>query len=447
MSGVGFDMKDVNKTQPRYPAVSRAILFIIPSIVITVISIILFSQLTGLSEAQMNVFSITIISAIVLSLIGMAGMQVLIYRIIDDRDFFKDGATTRATAIGFVGSLLFSLIISASLYPFFSGVLGFSLTEYVIFSTLLLMYSAIWVFASAFWASEEYTYPAIIFSISYLAILGFTLFAYNTDHIYTILGYSLGTAILFILLLLVSAILFPKPETNHKFTGDFSKVFSLASHSGDVIFFSIFYVIAIFLDKIIVWVYQGLASGQGLLVTGTYGVGSFLGLIPMFSIAIMVYFTNRTKPLNDERYDGTFSEIQKRVLDYKSVYWSSIGTMLVVALALFALIASLSFYYFSDEAIMRVLVTVSIGSIFFSVIVFNSAVLPIFGKTSISTLAVFFVIIFEILTIPFVAYDVWYASLGFLLGSFIGFLISMISTMRLFYHFEHNMFRYLLHSN
>lgn len=447
MSGVGFDMKDVNKAQPGFPAVNRAILFIIPSIVITVISIILFSQLTGLSGTQMNVFSITIISSIVISLIGMAGMQLLIYRIVDDREYFKDGATIRAIKMGIVYSLLFSLIISIVLYPVFNGVLGFSLTEYLFFALLLLMYSAIWVFSSAFWASEEYTHPAIIFSISYIAILFCTLFAYQMDHAYTIMGYSVGTAVLFGLLSIVSTVVFRKPKTNHNFGEELSKMFSLASHSGAAIFFSIFYVIAIFLDKIIVWVHQGLASGQGLLVTGTYSVGAFLGLIPMFSIAIMVYFTKRTKSLNDERYNGTFREIQKRVLAYKATYWSSILAMLSVAIGLFALITALSFYYFSDDQILKVLVTIATGSIFFSVIVFNSVVLPIFGKASISTLAVFLVIVFEILSIPFVAYDVWYASLGFLLGSFAGFLISITATMRLFYHFEHNMFRYLLYSN
>ncbi len=446
MSGVGFDMKNMNRTQPDYPAINRAILIIIPSIVITVISVILFSQLSGLSGKQMNVFSITIISAVVLSLILMAGMQVLIYRIIDDREYFKDGAAVRATRLGMVYSLFISLIISAILYPLFNGVLGFSLMEYLFFALLLLMYSAIWVFSSALWAAEQYAYPAIIFSISYLAILGLTIYAYDAGHAYTIWGYSLGTIILFSLLL-VSARIFPKPVTNHKLTDELPKMFRLVSHSGTAILFSIFYVTAVFLDKIIVWVHQGLASGQGLLITGSYSIGSFLGLIPMFSIAVMAYFTKRTKSLNDERYNGTFPEIQQRVLDYKAIYRSSIVALLIVALCLFALIASLSYYYFSDKEILKVLVTTSIGSIFFSVIVFNSGVLPIFGKTSISTLAVFIVIIFEILAIPFVALDVWYASLGFLVGSFAGFFISITSTMRLFHHFEYNMFRYLLSSN
>lgn len=447
MSGTGFDMKGVIRAEPGHPAIGRAILFIVPSIIVTAISVILFSFLTGLGDRQMNVFSITILSAVVLSLIGMAGMQVLIYRIIEDREYFKDGATVRATKVGIVYSLFFSLVVSAILYPIFRGVLGFSLTEYLFFTWLLLMYSAIWVHVSAFWASEDYLFPAIVFSVSYVVILGSTLIAYSMAHAYAIWGYSIGTSVLFILLALDAMVHFKKPEINHKFTGDLSKVFGLATHSGDAILFSIFYVIAVFLDKIIVWVHQGLTSGQGLLVTGTYSAGSFLGLIPMFSIAIMAYFVKRTKSLVDERYNGTFPEIQKGVVHYKAIYWSSIQGMLVVALVLFGLITSLSWLFFSDGEILKVLVTMSVGSIFFSLIVFNSAVLPIFGKAHISTLAVLVVIIFEVLTAPFVGLDVWYASLGFLVGSFIGFLISITSALSLFYHFEHNMFRHLLRSS
>jgi uncharacterized membrane protein len=41
---------------------------------------------------------------------------------------------------------------------------------------------------------------------------------------------------------------------------------------------------------------------------------------------------------------------------------------------------------------------------------------------------------------------VWYCALGFLVGSFIGFLISFLSTIRLFSNYEYNMFGFLLKS-
>jgi hypothetical protein len=221
----------------------------------------------------------------------------------------------------------------------------------------------------------------------------------------------------------------------------------LASHSGAAILFNIFFVIAIFLDKIIVWIYQGVTSGQGLLATGAYTEGAFLGLIPMFSVAVVAYFTKRTQSLTDERYNGTYSEIRKRVLNYKVIYWISIRALLLLALFIFALIVTIGLYFSFDQEILKILITTSIGSIFFSVIVFNSIVLPIFGKTSISTLAVLVVVLVEIFSIPFIAFDVWFASIGFLVGSFAGCLISVTSTLGLFSNFEYKMFRFLLHSN
>jgi hypothetical protein len=447
MSGAGFDMKDVNRSQPAYPAIRAAILFIIPSIVITAISVILFSQLRGFTPRQMNVFSITIISAVVLSSIGMAAVQLLIYRIIDNREYFKEGAPARAINVGLLCSFLFSIAVSAIAYPYFTRVLRFSITEYSYFPLLLLMYSAIWVYSSAFWAAQKHVYPALIFTLSYLSILGLTLYANRTDQAYTLLAYSLGTALLFIVLLITSSILFRKPGTRPKFTDDLSRTSGLVSRSVAAILFSIFYVTAIFLDKIIVWVYQGQASGEGLLVTGTYTMGAFLGLVPLFNIGVLAYFTRRTLPISDQRYSGTLREIQRTVIDYKGIYWTSIRAMLVAALGLFVLTVLWFLYFISDPEILKVLITTSAGSIFFSAIVLNSLVLPLFGKTGISTFAVFVVIIFEILSIRFVPFDVWYASVGYLLGSFAGFLISMSSTMRLFYHFEHNMFRHLLHSD
>jgi uncharacterized membrane protein len=47
----------------------------------------------------------------------------------------------------------------------------------------------------------------------------------------------------------------------------------------------------------------------------------------------------------------------------------------------------------------------------------------------------------EILAAPFVSNNIWYASLGFLVGSFIGFLVSYSWTTKLLSEFDHNAFR------
>jgi hypothetical protein len=203
-------------------------------------------------------------------------------------------------------------------------------------------------------------------------------------------------------------------------------------------------VLAIFLDKIIVWVSQGLQSGQGLVVTGIYTTGAFLGLVPMFSIVAAAYFSSRTKQMVLDRYSGTLLEIQNRMSEYKRIYWLSLAAMLMIALLITLLTASISYYYLADVQMLQILLTVAAGSIFFTGIIFNSTVLVVFGKSKISTIAVLLVVVTELVSIPFVQTNIWYAGLAFMVGSFVGFALSFIATMRMFSFSEFKMFRLLL---
>jgi O-antigen/teichoic acid export membrane protein len=139
-------------------------------------------------------------------------------------------------------------------------------------------------------------------------------------------------------------------------------------------------------------------------------------------------------------------EIQKGIKEYKRIYWISLRAMLLIALGLTVLIASLSFYFNTDLQVLQILLTISVGSIFFTVIVFNAAVLVIFGHSSISTWSVLIIIISELATIPYIHTDIWFSSLGFMLGSFIGFVVSFFVTIRMFSFPEYRMFRFLLKS-
>jgi len=443
MSGAGFDLRRILKRIPRSPYVNQAVLFIVPSLVVTAVSVILFSQLTAFTPRQYNIFSITIMVAIILSLVGMAGMQLVVHRIVDDREHYSDGAATRVIRVGIIYSVIFSIVASGLLSFYFLGVLNFSLTDFFYFSLLLFLYSATWVISSAFWASQQYKYSALIFTFSYLLVFAFTHSAYLKSPDYAIAGYIGGIAVLLTLSWLVAKVVFPKPKVNHKLSNDLSEMPKLVSQYKVPIVFNILYVFAIFLDKIIVWASQGLISGENLLVTGPYTQAAFLGFIPMFSVAAIAYFTSRTKSLVKDRYKGTFSEIQKGIREYKHIYWRSLRAMLLAAVALFAVAAIFSFRFIADAEVLRIMFTISIGSLFFVVIIFNSAVLPIFGKNNISTLAVLAVIVSELLFIPFVASGIWYSSLGFLVGSFAGFLITFLFTRRLFSDFEYNMFRFV----
>jgi uncharacterized membrane protein len=444
MSGTGFEMKQTSRPKPESGNVSRGILFILPSIVITVVSIILFSQLTSFTPQQQNIISITIIAAVILSLVGMAGIQVLIYRIVESRGDYADGAASRSIRIGVTYSFVFSIVVAALASLVFLNVLHFSFTDFIYFAALLFLFSSTWILVSAFWASGKYGHTAAIFIVSYLVIFAFTYFAYQINHTYAITGYTAGTAVLFLAFLMSSAMIFQKPETTHKFSEDFFKLSNLISQSSAAIMFNILYVLAIFLDKIIVWVSQGAATGQGLTVAGPYTQGAFLGLIPMLSIAVVAYFARRTQPLVDERYNGTLDDIKKRIQKYKHIYWAGVRSIVFITVMLTVVTALLSYFFINDSQVMPVLLTVAAGSVFFVLIIFNSGVLAIFGKTSTSTYAVLMIIIFELLTIPFVSYNAWYCSLGFLIGSFIGFLMSIVPIDELFSNYEYNIFRLLL---
>ena len=444
MSESRLDLKQVYKPEPKNSNVNQAILFILPSIVITIISILLFGQLNVFPEPNHNIFLVTVISAIILSLVGMAGMQMLMYRIIDDRDHYIDGTAIRAIKMGLIYSCTVSIILAAIISPFLLNVLHFSITDFLYFALLLFLFSSTWIIISAFWAAERFKYPAIIFTIAYIVIFGFTYTAYRINSVYTLTGYILGTTTLLLLSFFTAIRVFPKPRLDHALSSDFSKLPKIISLNNAPILFNIFYVLAIFLDKIIVWVNQGLQTGQGLVVTGNYTTAAFLGLIPLFSIAVVAYFTSRTKSIVQDRYKGTFSEIQKGLKEYERIYRTSLGAMLLIAMLLTILAVISGYVLTGNTQILQILLTIAMGSICFSVIIFNSTVLVIFGKGSISAIAVLKIVIAELITIPFVRYEIWYASLGFLVGSFVGSIVSLSVTLQMLSRFEYKMFRLLL---
>jgi uncharacterized membrane protein len=156
---------------------------------------------------------------------------------------------------------------------------------------------------------------------------------------------------------------FPKPRLDHALSSDFSKLPKLISLNTAPILFNIFYVLAIFLDKIIVWVNQGLQTGQGLVVTGNYTTAAFLGLIPLFSIAVVAYFTSRTKSIVQDRYKGTFSEIQKGLKEYERIYRTSLGAMLLIAMLLTILAVISGYVLTGNTQILQILLTIAMGSI------------------------------------------------------------------------------------
>lgn len=442
MSGTGFNLKTISR-DPRESSMGQAILFVLPSIVITGISIVLFTLLTGFTMGEHNDFSIIIMSAIIFSLVGSAGMQVLVYRIVDDRDHFREGGALRAARLGTVYSLMLTVVVSAGLSIYFLEGLLLPVQYVLYFVALMALYSVTWILTAAFWASGEYRAPAVIFSAGYVSVFVLTYLAHLYNPGLTLAGYTAGIAVLLIVAAAVSARLFRYPLGIPGLWQDVAPAFKLVSQNQAAIMFNVLYILAIFLDKIIVWIHHGIESGAGIMVLGNYSAGGFLGLVPLFAIGGTAYFTSRTRLLIENRYKGTLSNIQWRAKEYKRLYWFNLRTMVLAAFVILLVVAALAYFLIGNEEIEKMLITTGIGSLFFLVIIFNSVVLPLFGRTGVSTLAVLAVCAAELAVIPLVGIDAWYASLGFLVGSLAGFLISFISTMRLFTDFEYHIFRYV----
>ncbi len=428
------------KVRPGRRSAIQALLFISPSAVITVISIGLFFLLTGFTLEQLNMFSITILLAIIISLETTAGIQTLIYRLIDDGERQYE-AIARSIKLGILWAFFFSLIASAALYPVFLGFLHFPLVYYFHFVVLLLLYSFTFVLTAAFWATGKYEFPALITTFGYLIIIALSYAAHLIYPEWTLGGYTIGVFALFGITAFAISTAFRKPKIAGAVPASLTPISRIAIQNIPAFFYQTFYVMATFLDKIIVWAVQGTGTGHGLLISGPYTVGAFLGLTPMFSIAIASYFTERASPLMKYMYHGTLSDIHQRIHEYKHTYWSGLGNLIILNFTLAALATGVGYYFFRDPATLRILVTVATGTMFLSIIVYNSSALPLFNKMPIAVVAALLVCAGELVSIPFVFVDTWAAALGFVVGSFLGFLVSIITVTRLFSHFDYNLFR------
>ena len=425
------------------PSVARAGLFIFPAVVVTLVSVLLFEHLKGLPAEGFNAFSVTILVAIVTSLVSVTAMQILVYRIVEDHNYFKESPGARSVWIGLAYCLLSTLAISTIMYFFLMRVAGVTTQDFFYFAVLHFLFSAIWVLTSAFWATGRYLYPSLVFSISYVFVYIFTYVTYRLAPSEIIVGYALGIGLLFVILLFGAARVFPWPKSGLKLFRDLVNLPKIDNLTRWAIAFSILYTLSIFLDKILVWIYQGAQTGSGLLVTGTYTTGAFLGLVPLFSVGTAAFFTSRTQQLVDDRYKGTLSALERRSARYQQIYWKIFGITLLVAVGLLLVVVAGSMLFNQSSDTISVIVILGIGCIFLSGIVFNSSVLPILGLTAYSVLAVSVVVIAELAAYPFFSHDVRFAAVGFAAGSFTGFVISCMVTRRGLSHFSSNIFRLL----
>ncbi len=425
----------------------NGLLLIWPAIVTIVASYILLMLVDNLNNQQLEAFSITILSAIVFSLVGTAGMTIISYKIIRENTTSVVEGIGRSIRIGVLYSMLMCLTLSGLSYWYFRDILDLSIGYYLHFILLLAHFSITWVVTSAFWAAGQYRYPAVIFTTSYFVLVVLIYGFYLIDHVYAITGYTIGIAGLCWLSLLGVWIVFGMSHITQSLLDDVFNIVEIASHSILWILFHTLYILAIFLDKIIIWVSEGHDSGHAIVITGPYTIGAFLGLIPIFCIVAIPYFSNRAKPLIDDMFTGTLSDIHARFNNYKQLYYRGFEALVAVHLVLFVLVFAVSIQFTSDILILGVMATTGLGTLFFALVIYDSVVLPSAGNMHIPVISMLIICTGEFLSIPFVGDNVWYASMAFTLSSFLGFVISDYAVSLMFKGFTMKTFRRLTLEN
>ena len=115
--------------------------------------------------------------------------------------------------------------------------------------------------------------------------------------------------------------------------------------------------------------------------------------------------------------------------------------MLSLGFILLVLVVGFSQIITGDTMISMTALTIGLGVLFFEVILFNAYILPVFRRSRISAISVMIMCLVEVIIVFIVPVNTWFASVGFLLGSFIGFLLSHFTTKRLLSEFDYNAFR------
>jgi hypothetical protein len=433
--------RDIDKNALRHSA-----LFYVPSLATTLVSFLLFSAFKGFNPYEHNKLQVIIMASIIVSLVSVAGIQFLINKVVGEASQSEDRINQKTAASGFIKlaviiSAILSIAVSVILYKYFNQAIHLSALEFLLFVILGLFYSVIWVLTAAFWAWGLYKYPAIIYVISYFAIFIFSYFGYRLSPSDFIIGYACGVALLVALLSFFSWKFFRGKEKTKPLIENARKLPNLIAKNCWGILFQTFFILAIFLDKIIVWISEGVKVGTGIQFTGVYTTGAFLGLIPTFSLVALAYFTEKVKPLSKGMYSGTLQEMRNRIQEYKQIYTEGLITMLSIGFGLLAIVVILGQLIIRNTDVTLITLTIGVGTLFFEVILFNAFILPVFHKSHISAIAMFIVCLAEISTLLLVRDNVWFASLGFLVGSEAGLLLSHVTTRKMLAEFDYNAFR------
>jgi hypothetical protein len=426
-------------------ALANSVLFYVPTMATTLASFALFRVFETAAGGRLNAIEVLIMAAVILSLLSASGIQFVIYKLVDENETAEGGGTpndkvAKSLVLGVVLSAVISAVVTTISLPFLRQVINVSTVQAVPYAILTVSYSVTWILLAALWASGQQKYPAILFCLSYVAVFVLSYSLSTVDLDYILWGYVGGAGILLGSLALASWQLFRRRPRSQGFWDTVRSVPRLVLRLYWGMLFQAFFVLALFLDKIIIWISEGAKAGTGLQVVGPYTTGAFLGFIPMFSLIASAYYSERIKRSSKGMYSGTLGDIRRRIDSYKRLYWAGITSMLAAGLVILIAVVLISASVIRDPMTVTVAATVGSGVLLFQVIISNSFVLAVFNRTRVSAISMIAVCCGEGLAAFFVSSNVWYASLGFLGGCLVGLLISHFAAARLLAKFDYNAF-------
>jgi len=120
-------------------------------------------------------------------------------------------------------------------------------------TTLVFMQSLVWIVLGAYSATKRHNYFAAIFIFGYVVLFALTYSLHQVKPAYTLAGYTAGMAVLLGTGVCATGLAFAKSTGGMGLVG--RALFTFASGNLSASAFHILYVVAIFLDKIMVWVW------------------------------------------------------------------------------------------------------------------------------------------------------------------------------------------------
>jgi hypothetical protein len=426
-------------------ALTHSLAFYVPTLSTSLASFGLFGLLAKLGSHDLNASVAPLMLAVIVGLVTSAWLQFVVYKLVDSDSFHVSPSNVdvagKALTISTFCAIVFSGMVAVGTAMLLRKSMQVFDSAFFSFAILAILYSVIWVELAAIWATGHHSRPAIIFVLSYGTVFLLTFSLASTDSEYIVWGYVAGIAVLAISLSLVSYRIFHRAKNPSSWRDGFSAIWRIVSTNSWGMIFQTLFALSLFLDKIVVWAVQGGRTGAGLQIVGPYTTGSFLGFVPTLSLVASVYYAERLKGVSKGMYRGTLADIRRKTREYRSLYRSGISSMMAIGVvALFCVVAWAAFSL-KDPQVATIAATVGAGVLTLQAIIANSAVLSVFNKNYVSALAMLAVCSGELLAAFLVPYDVWYAAVGFFVGSLLGLLISHVSTLRLISNFEYNAFR------